>query len=171
MDFWMSSTHRRSSSGLSSSPRPWQRSSSNRALSLRERATDNRDTNLNAATVEDAALGTLAFPQSSPILTATNGQTGLPTSYISIKGSHSPLGRIRPFFGNIDFGQSALSATQSPSTTSNSGSAPPARAGAGAARSTPVSVAGLPAPSSTPPASASAGLPPVRTRGTFLPPQ
>ena len=81
-----------------------------------------------------------------------------------------PTGDYTSPSGSIAAGQGALSPPQSPPTTSNSGSASPA--GVGALRSRAVSVAGLPAPSTPPPASAPAGLPPARTGDTLAaPPQ
>ena len=82
-----------------------------------------------------------------------------------------PTGDYTSPSGSVVAGQGALSPPQSPPTTSNSGSASPAAAGVGAVRSRPVSVAGLPAPSPPPLASAPAGLPPARTAGTLAAPQ
>jgi hypothetical protein len=82
-----------------------------------------------------------------------------------------PTGDYTSPSGSVVAGQGALSPPQSP-PTSNTGSASPAGAGVGAVRSRPVSVAGLPAPSPPPLASAPAGLPPARTGGTLAaPPQ
>jgi hypothetical protein len=85
-----------------------------------------------------------------------------------------PTGDYTSPSGSVVVGQGALSPPQSPPTTSNSGSASPAGAVtvAGAVRSRPVSVAGLPAPSPPPPTTAPAGLPPARTAFTLAaPPQ